>query len=180
VFRGYWHDEARTTDTLVDGWLHTGDIGVLDPDGLLRIVDRKKDLIVTSVGEHVSPASLEAALRTIPLVGQAVVVGDRRPFVAAVIALDPDAARRWATAHDCPDRTTTALAGEPALVDDVAAQIDELNERLAPPSRIRRFAIVAEDWDRTAGLLTPTAKLKRRAVAERYADVIDGLYGIVP
>jgi long-chain acyl-CoA synthetase len=180
VFRGYWHDEARTTDTLVDGWLHTGDIGVLDPDGLLRIVDRKKDLIVTSVGEHVSPASLEAALRTIPLVGQAVVVGDRRPFVAAVIALDPDAARRWATAHDCPDRTTTALAGEPALVDDVAAQIDELNERLAPPSRIRRFAIVAEDWDRTAGLLTPTAKLKRRAVAERYADVIDGLYGMVP
>ncbi len=180
VFRGYWHDETRTSDALVDGWLHTGDIGVLEPDGLLRIIDRKKDLIVTSVGEHVSPAALEAALRTIPLIGQAVVVGDGRPFVAAVVTLDPDAAQSWAESHDLVDRTTATLVGEPALVADVGARIDELNERLAPPSRVRRFAIVTEDWDQTAGLLTPTAKLKRRAVAERYAGVIEGLYGTVP
>ncbi|MFM7535355.1 MAG: AMP-binding protein [Acidimicrobiales bacterium] len=180
VFRGCWHDEARTSDALVDGWLHTGDIGVLEPDGLLRIVDRKKDLIVTSVGEHVSPASLEAALRMVPLIGQAVVVGDGRPFVAAVVTLDPDAVRNSAASHDLVDRTTATLVEEPALVADVAAGIDGLNERLVPPSQVRRFAIVTEDWDRTAGLLTPTAKLKRRAVAERYADVIDGLYRTVP
>src|SRR4029077_5517481 len=120
VFLGYFQLPDKTAETVVDGWLHSGDIGELDSDGYLRIVDRKKELIITAGGKNVSPANLEAALKTIPLVGQAMAVGDDRPFVAAVVVLDPGGAPGWAGSHGIEAGSLSDLARQP----DVVAEID--------------------------------------------------------
>ena len=178
VFGGYLHDPARTAEALdADGWLHTGDVGRFDADGNLMIVDRLKDIIVPSSGHNVSPAQLEARIKESPLVGQACVVGDGRPHVAALVVPDPEMARVWAADHDRPGASLADIATDPAFRADVEAHIGRINGSVPPAERIAAFAIVGDEWLPDSDVLTPTAKLKRRAVAGRYAPLIESLYG---
>jgi long-chain acyl-CoA synthetase len=177
VFVGYLDDPLKTADTVdADGWLHTGDIGVLDADGYLRIVDRKKELLITAGGENVSPANLEAALKMIPLVGQAAAVGEGRPYVAALLVLDPDAAHAWAAVHGRPDAALAELAADPELRDEIAGGVDRAMAGFNNAERVKRFTILPHEWLADSEELTPTLKLKRRGVLARYAREIDDLY----
>jgi long-chain acyl-CoA synthetase len=176
VFQGYFKQPAQTATTLVDGWLYTGDIGELDADGYLRIVDRKKELIITSGGKNISPANLEAALKTIPLIGQAAAIGDNRKFCAAILVLDPEAAAVWARTHGRPEATLLELAADPAVIAEVQAGIDEVNQQFAQVEQIKKFTLIGEEWLPDSDMLTPTSKLKRRGVLARYAVEIETMY----
>ena len=177
VFRGYLDDPDRTGEALGDdGWLRTGDIGVLDEQGYLRIVDRKKELIITAGGKNISPANLEAALKTIPLVGQACVIGDGRPYLSALLTLDPDAAPAWAARHGKEGADLAALAADEDVRAEIEAQLEAVNARFSQVEKVKRVALLGEEWLPDTEVLTPTMKLKRRGVKERYADVIEGLY----
>jgi len=176
VFQGYLGDPVKTSETIVDGWLHSGDIGVLDDDGYLRIVDRKKELIITSGGKNISPANLEAALKTIPLVGQAAAIGDNRKFCSAIVVLDPEAAAVWAAAHGRQGASPTELASDPEVIAEVQRGVDEINRQFAQVEQIKRFTLVGEEWLPDSDVLTPTSKLKRRGVNARYAAEIEAMY----
>jgi len=177
VFGGYLHDPERSTEALdAGGWLHTGDIGRFDEDGNLSIVDRLKDIIVPSSGHNVSPARLEAVLKECPLVGQACVVGDGRAHVAALVVPDPEMARVWAARHELGDAPLAVVAAHPDFRAEIDAFVAAVNGTVPPAERIVAFAVVAEEWLPDSDVLTPTAKLKRRAVNTRYAAVIDALY----
>jgi long-chain acyl-CoA synthetase len=172
VFSGYLDDPERTAEALdADGWLHTGDIGEFDADGYLRIVDRKKELIITAGGKNVSPANVEAVLKTVPLVGQAMAVGEGRPYLVALLTLDPDA-----IAAAYPGRPATELAADPEVVAEVVRGVGAVASRLSRVEQPRRIVVLAEDWLPDSDLLTPTMKLKRRGVLARYGDVIDAMY----
>jgi long-chain acyl-CoA synthetase len=172
VFAGYLDDPERTAEALdADGWLHTGDIGEFDADGYLKIVDRKKELIITAGGKNVSPANVEAVLKTVPLVGQAMAVGEARPYLVALLTLDPDA-----IAAGYPGRSAAELAADPDVVAEVARGVAVATERLSRVEQPRRIVVLAEDWLPDSDLLTPTMKLKRRGVLARYAEAIEGMY----
>jgi long-chain acyl-CoA synthetase len=174
---GYLNLPEVTAELIdADGWLHTGDIGSLDPDGFLSVLDRKKELIITSGGENVSPASIENLLAEHPLIGQAVAYGDRRPYVVALLTLDGDAAAAWARAHGVEASSTAALAEHPDLVAAVSAAVDAANARLARVQQVKRWRLLPAEWTPESGEITPTMKLKRRVIYTRYADVINGLY----
>jgi long-chain acyl-CoA synthetase len=176
VFQGYFKQPDKTAETLIDGWLHSGDIGELDDEGYVRIVDRKKELIITSGGKNISPANLEAALKTIPLIGQAAAIGDARKFVSAILVLDPEAAVVWAKAHGKEALTPTEMATDPEVLAEVQAGIDEVNEQFAQVEQIKKFTLVGEEWMPDSDMLTPTSKLKRRGVNARYATEIEAMY----
>jgi long-chain acyl-CoA synthetase len=176
VFRGYLDDPEKTAEALDDGgWLHTGDIGVLDDENYLSIVDRKKELIITAGGKNISPANLEAALKSIPLVGQACVIGDRKPYLSALLVLDPDAAPAWAAANEKP-ADLGALAQDDDVRAAVAAGIDQVNAQFSKVEQIKKFTVLGEEWLPDSDVLTPTMKLKRRGVHQRYAAQIEQLY----
>ncbi|MCU1378866.1 MAG: Long-chain-fatty-acid--CoA ligase [Acidimicrobiales bacterium] len=177
VFPGYLDDPAKTAEALdVEGWLHTGDIGVLDDDGYLRIVDRKKELIITAGGKNISPANLESALRTIPLVGQAAAIGDQRRFIAALLVLDPDGARAWAANHGKDDASLAELAADPELIAEVAKGVEEAMADFNHAEQVKRFTVLAEEWLPDSEELTPTSKLKRRGIHAKYAAQIEAMY----
>ena len=172
VFKGYLNDPERTREALdEDGWLHTGDIGEFDDDGYLKIVDRKKELLITAGGKNISPANIEAALKTIPLVGQAMAVGDARPYLVAVLTLDPDA-----VGARFPGRAIADVAADPAVLDELAREVAETNRRFSSVEHIRRFVVAADEWLPDSDTLTPTMKLKRRGVLGRYAADIEAMY----
>jgi long-chain acyl-CoA synthetase len=175
VFRGYFRDPAKTAETLIDGWLHSGDIGTLDADGFLKIVDRKKELIITSGGKNISPANLESALKTIPLVGQAAAIGDNRKFVSALLVLDPEVAPVWARSNGV-EGSLAELATHPVVLAEVQRGVDEVNGQFAQVEQIKRFTLLGEEWLPDTDVLTPTSKLKRRGIHARYADAIDAMY----
>src|SRR3954463_2274061 len=171
VFKGYLNDPERTREALDgDGWLHTGDIGEFDEDGYLRIVDRKKELLITAGGKNVSPANIEAALKTIPLIGQAMAIGDSRPYLVAVLTIDPDAA-----AVRFPGRSLGDIAADPDVLSELASSVAETNRRFSTVEHIRRFVLLGEEWLPDSDTLTPTMKLKRRGVLNRYTDAIDAM-----
>jgi long-chain acyl-CoA synthetase len=177
VFAGYYRDDAATEATLRDGWLHSGDLGALDADGFLRITGRKKDLIITSSGKNISPANIEDALRQSPWIGQAVVVGDRRPYLVALLTLDAQEAPEQARlagidAGDDP----AALARDPRIRQVVQGIVDEANRRFARIEQVKRFAILPRELDQANGELTPTQKIRRRAVLENHAATVEELY----
>jgi long-chain acyl-CoA synthetase len=177
VFQGYWHNDAATAETFdAEGWLLTGDIGALDDDGFLRITGRKKELIVTAAGKNVAPAPLEDRLRSHPLISQAVVVGDARPFIAALIVLDTEAAVEWATEHGLGSLPLPALTDNPELRTVIQKAVDRANASVSRAESIREFVLLAEPMTIDSGELTPTLKIRRSVVASRYGHVIEQMY----
>ena len=177
IFQGYWRAEQATAEALTpEGWLRTGDIGALDDDGFLRITGRKKELIVTAQGKNVAPAPLEDRLRGHALVSQAVVVGDARPYVAALIAVDEDGVREWAEERGRGDVHLDALRQDPDVQAALQEAVDEANASVSRPESIRRFAVLPKDLSIEAGELTPTLKVRRAIVEKEYAELIDYLY----
>src|SRR5438067_6044485 len=169
VMKGYRHLPDPFTG---DGWLPTGDIGEFDEAGYLKIVDRKKELIINAAGKNMSPANIEAKLKTgHPLIGQAVAIGDRRPYNVALIALDPDAAGAFA-----PGRVLAELAADPAVEAAIREGVEKANAQLSRVEQIKRFKILPAEWQPGGDELTPTMKLKRRPIAEKYAAEIEELY----
>jgi len=169
---------AEQTAALIDGdgWLHTGDIGRLDDDGFLRVVDRKKELIITAGGENVAPAAVENLLVEHPLIGQALAYGDRRPYVVALLTLDGEVAPGWAAARGIGGGSLAELAAHPDVLAEVTAAVAEANSRLARVQQVKSWELLPVEWTAESGELTPTLKLKRRIVHEKYADAIDTLY----
>jgi long-chain acyl-CoA synthetase len=178
VMLGYRNDPAKTADAIdSDGWLHTGDIGEIDADGYLKIVDRKKELIINAAGKNMSPANIEAAIKSgSPLIGQACCIGDTRPYNTALIVLDADFAPQWAAQNGLEDKSLDELATEPKMIESVQAGIDAANRRLARSEQIKKFTIVPGDWAPGGDELTPTMKLKRRPISAKYAAEIEAMY----
>jgi long-chain acyl-CoA synthetase len=177
VFRSYWNNEQASRAALREGWLATGDLGRLDDDGYLTITGRKKDILVTSGGKNVAPAVLEDRLRSRPLIGQCVVLGDGRPYVAALVTLDPDALRHWLTVRRRPqDQSLDALRYDPDLWQAVQHAVDYANDAVSTAEAIRRFLIVDGYFTEENGLLTPSLKVKRQQVMAVYTDEIEELY----
>ena len=176
VFMGYFKDPEATTAVLSpDGWLKTGDVGELDADGFLRITDRKKDILVTAGGKNVAPQNIENDLKTSQYVSQALVVGDRRPYVAALVTLDADEVGRWAAGLGI-EGDPADLADDPRVRDLVQRVVDDANRERSRFEQVKRFTILPRDFTMEEGEVTPTLKLRRRIVAEHFADEIDALY----
>jgi long-chain acyl-CoA synthetase len=173
VFQGYAGDPAATAEALQDGWLHSGDLGQLDADGYLSITGRKKDLIITSGGKNISPANLEAELMSLALVEHAVVLGDGRHFLAALLTLKPEAAQAFATAHGLE---LAGLGSATLLREALQREIDAINARHARVATLRKFAVVDGGFSIAEGELTATLKLRRRIVIERYRERVEALY----
>jgi long-chain acyl-CoA synthetase len=179
VFKGYWNNEAATAEALdPDGWFHTGDLGDLDDDGFLRITGRKKELIVTAGGKNVAPAVLEDRARAHALVSQCMVVGDRQPFIAALVTIDEESLPAWKTANGKPaDATVDDLRDDDELRAAVQEAINYANQAVSKAEAIKSFRILPRDFTEATGELTPSLKVKRNVVMKEYADEIAGIYG---
>jgi len=177
LMRGYYKEPEKTAETIdAEGWLHTGDVGEIDADGYLRIIDRKKELIITAGGKNISPANLEALLKQHPLVGQAAVIGDRRPYVSALIVLDPEVGPVWARKAGIPFTSMEDLSRHPAVREEIQKAVDESNRHVSNVEGVKRFTILPADWTPETDELTPTLKLKRRVITQKYADAIEDMY----
>jgi long-chain acyl-CoA synthetase len=176
IFQGYYKNPEATAETLVDGWLHTGDIGEIDSDGYVSITGRKKDIIITAGGKNITPANLEAEIKQHPLVSQCVVVGDRRPYLIALVTLDPEEAAAWARDRGV-DQSPEALAANKDIRDSIETHVEKINQKFARVEQVKKIAILPQDLSQEGGELTPTMKVKRNIVADKYADEINALYG---
>jgi long-chain acyl-CoA synthetase len=177
VTQGYYREPEKTAETLdAEGWLHTGDIGRLDDDGFLFIVDRKKELIVTSGGKNISPANIEALLKAHPLIGQACAVGDGRKYMSALIVLDGEAAPQWAKDNGLEFADLPTFAHDDRVRAEIQRAIDDTNQGLSQAEQIKRWTILPTEWTVDSEELTPTLKLKRRVIHQKYADEIQSLY----
>ena len=177
VFDGYWRNEVATAESLDDGWFRTGDLGSVDDDGYITISGRKKELIVTAGGKNVSPAGLEDQLRAGALISQAVVVGDQKPFIGALITLDPDAFDRWKSSHGKAAGATAAdLQTDPELVAEIDAAVADANKSVSHAESIKKYRLLPHDFSEENGELTPTMKLKRNVITAAYADEIESIY----
>jgi long-chain acyl-CoA synthetase len=176
VFLGYLNDPEKTAEALIDGWLHSGDIGEMDEDGYVRIVDRKKELIITSGGKNISPAQVEYELQRHPLIGQACAIGDRRNYVTALLVLDQETAPAWARAQGIAFESLADLAADPGVLAEVERGVAEANLHLARPEQVRRWTLLPAEWTAQSGELTPSMKRRRRVIIDRYAKEIDSLY----
>ena len=178
MFQGYWHNDAATTEAFDDdGWFLTGDIGMLDDDGFLRITGRKKEIIVTAAGKNVAPAPLEDRLRAHPLISEAVVVGEARPFISALITLDPEALTAWSTGRGMANVPMAELVENVDLRAVVQSAVDNANRSVSRAESIRKFALLPDNLTIANGELTPTLKVRRGVVAKHYSHVIDRMYG---
>jgi long-subunit acyl-CoA synthetase (AMP-forming) len=176
VFSGYLDAPDKTAEALQDGWLHSGDIGEVDEDGYFKIVDRKKELIITAGGKNISPANLEAALKSVPLVGQACAIGDQRPFVAALVVLDPEVAPVWAKQHGLEGLSLVELAEHPTVIEEVENGVAEVMAAFNNVERVKKVKVLGTEWLPDSDELTPTSKLKRRGIHARYAAEIEAFY----
>jgi long-chain acyl-CoA synthetase len=176
VFRGYWNNDAATAEVFdADGWFHSGDVGTLDSDGYLTITGRKKELLVTAGGKNVAPAVLEDRMRSHNLISQCMVVGDAQPFIAALVTIDPETFPQWAEQHG-KSGELAELLDDPDLHKEVQEAIDDANRAVSKAESIRSFRILPDDFTIEGGELTPTLKVKRRVVSDKYAAVIDQIY----
>jgi long-chain acyl-CoA synthetase len=181
VFLGYLQpDGSIKPDVDADGWLATGDIGAIDEDGFVSITDRKKELIITSGGKNIAPTKIEGMLKEHPLIGQAVAIGDGRPYVTALIVLDEEIAPGWADANGVDIAESASLADHPRIREEIEAAVQSANSRLARVEQIKRYELLATPWTPETGELTPTLKLKRRVITERYGPAIADLYVTQP
>jgi long-chain acyl-CoA synthetase len=177
IFQGYWRREQATHETIdADGWLHTGDVGELDGDGWLRMTDRKKDIIITGGGKNVSPSEIENRLKVSPFVREAIVIGDRRPYLTALVEIEGDTVGDWASRRRLAYTTYADLADRREVRELVQGVVDEANGELAQVEQIKRFALLDKELDQDDGELTATQKVKRAAIAERFEALIEGLY----
>jgi long-chain acyl-CoA synthetase len=175
IFQGYYKNPEATKETLVDGWLHTGDIGELDADGYLSITGRKKDIIITAGGKNITPANLEAEIKQSQWVSQCVVIGDRRPYLVALVTLDVEEVVPLAQEKGWPT-DPAKLAQQPEVRELIQEHIDKINEKFARVEQVKKFAILPQDLSQEGGELTPTLKVKRNVVADKYAAEIEQLY----
>jgi long-chain acyl-CoA synthetase len=175
VFQGYYKNEEATRETIVDGWLHTGDIGEVDSDGFIKITGRKKDIIITAGGKNITPANLENEIKQHPLVSQCVVVGDRRPYLVALVTLDPEEAIAYAKEHGLPE-DLEKLAADRGVRDAIEEHLGRVNEKFARVEQVKKIAILPQDLSQESGELTPTLKVKRAVVAAKHDREIEKLY----
>jgi long-chain acyl-CoA synthetase len=173
IFQGYFKNEEASRQALADGWLHTGDIGRVDEDGFLFITGRKKDIIITAGGKNITPANPENWLKENRWISQAVVIGDRRPYLVALITVDPEEAPVFAKEHGL---SVEELPESEAMRAEIQRTVDRVNERLARVEQIKKFAILPHDLSQETGELTPTLKVKRNVVVEKHAGAIEALY----
>ncbi|HET6319037.1 MAG TPA: AMP-dependent synthetase/ligase, partial [Chloroflexota bacterium] len=177
MMEGYYKDPEATAATIdADGWLHTGDVGEVDRDGYFRIIGRKKELIITAGGKNIAPVAIEFLLEQHPLIGQACAIGDRRPYVNALLVLDSERAPAWAREHGIASTSLVDLAREPKVLEEVQRAVDDANTHLARVEQVKRFRVLPAEWTARTGELTPTLKKRRNVILERNADVIEALY----
>ncbi len=176
VAAGYWHDDAADAEAFVGGWFRTGDLGSLDDEGFLSITGRKKEIIVTAGGKNVAPAVLEDRLRAHPIISQALVVGDARPYVGALLTLDAEALPGWLRARGMPPLDVAAAATDPGVRAVLQEVVDDANRAVSRAESVRRFAVLTEDFTEANGLLTPSLKLRRRQVLTAHAAAVEQLY----
>jgi long-chain acyl-CoA synthetase len=177
IFRGYYKNDQATAETVKGGWLHTGDLGRVDEDGFLFITGRKKDIIITAGGKNITPANLENGLKQNQYISQAVVYGDRRPYLTALITLDPESIAGWATEHNLGTTDVKELRTRPEVRELVQKALDEVNSKVARVEQVKKFEILPHDLTQETGELTPTLKVKRNVVYEKYSDEFSALYG---
>jgi long-chain acyl-CoA synthetase len=175
VFQGYYKNEEATREAIVDGWLHTGDLGEIDSEGFIKITGRKKDIIITAGGKNITPANLENAIKQHPLVSQCVVIGDRRPYLVALVTLDPEEAVAYAREHELPE-DPGQLASDPGVREAIEAHLAKVNEKFARVEQVKKVAILHHDLSQESGELTPTLKVKRAVVAAKHEREIERLY----
>jgi long-chain acyl-CoA synthetase len=175
--KGYYNREEETREVLdADGWYHTGDIGEFDDDGFLRITDRKKDIIVTAGGKNIAPQNIENHIKANSFISQVMVYGDKRKYCSALITLNPDEAHKYARHHGVVYQTMAELAAHPEIRRHVDEIIAERNRDLASYESIKKFEILPEDFTQEGGELTPTLKIRRKVVTQKYKHLLDGMY----
>jgi long-chain acyl-CoA synthetase len=175
IFREYWKNPEATAETLIDGWLHTGDLGELDDEGYLKITGRKKDIIITAGGKNLTPANIENDLKQNRFISQAVMYGDRKPYPVALITLDPEEILPWAKEHGLPEEIE-ALADSDEIRQMIQAELDRANSHYAQVEQIKKFKVLDHDLSIDSGELTPTLKVKRNVIYERYGDLFESMY----
>jgi long-subunit acyl-CoA synthetase (AMP-forming) len=173
----YRKDPEKTAEAIdADGWMHTGDVAEIDDDGYVTIIDRKKELIINAAGKNMSPANIESRLKTSSaLIGQACCLGDRRPYNVALVVLDPDVSAQWAAEHGI-EASPAAMAEHETVIAEIERAVEDANSHLSRVEQIKRFAVLPVDWEPGGEELTPTMKLRRKPIAERYAAEIEALY----
>ncbi|MGI5150198.1 AMP-dependent synthetase/ligase [Plantactinospora sp. CA-294935] len=176
VFAGYWNNPDATRDTFSDGWLRTGDLGSIDDDHYLSITGRKKEILVTAAGKNLAPEPVEEQIRQHPLVSQCMLLGDDRPYVAALVTIDPQAWPRWRATHGRPDKSVADLRDDPKLRREIQAAVDRANETVSRAEQVKTFRILPREFTEADGELTPTLKIKRDVVEDRYAADVEALY----
>jgi long-chain acyl-CoA synthetase len=181
ILRGYWRNPEATKAAMDGEWFKSGDIGEIDEDGFISITGRKKELIVTAGGKNVAPAALEDPLRANPLVGQAIVVGDQRPFVSAIISLDPEMVPIWLANNGLDKNLTLAQAAkEPKVLAEIQVAVDRVNKNFSKAESIRKFTVIGQELSEESGHLTPSLKIKREVVMRDFAPAIDEIYQAGP
>jgi long-chain acyl-CoA synthetase len=177
TFMGYWNRPDATAETIdADGWLHTGDVGVLDEDGFLRITDRMKDIMITAGGKNIAPSEIENALKVSPYIKEAVLIGDRRPYPTALIGIEPDTVSDWAQQQRIAFTTYRDLTEKKEVVDLVQGIVNDVNSRLATVEQIKAFRLLPKLLDHEDGELTATQKVRRSALAERFSGLVESMY----
>jgi long-chain acyl-CoA synthetase len=181
VMVGYYKEPGKTSEIIdADGWVHSGDIAEPGPNGQFRIIDRKKELIITSAGKNISPSNLESLAKSSPIIGQAVAVGDARNFISVLVVLDPQVAPAWAKARGIAAGTMAELSEDPAVVAEVRRALTAANTHLSRVEQFKRFTILPTEWSPESEELTPTMKLKRRVIYDKYKPQIEAMYATPP
>jgi len=178
IFRGYWKNKKASDEALADGWFHTGDIGELDDEGFLSITGRKKEILVTAGGKNVAPAALEDPLRAHPLIGQVVVIGDKQPFVSALISIDPEMLPVWTKGQGIEGVETIhdAISNE-KIKKAIQSKIDQVNEKFSSAEQIKKFAFIGSELTEASGHMTPSLKVKRERVLADFEEQVSEIYG---